>query len=160
MIFGLIDVGMKIDVPGGTGILTIYLPNPVDGNYQWFKHSPTLGWIVFDRDVVSGGGGDGAEFNAARDQITIYITDNGPYDDDPTPGVIRDPSGVGTAVAGADSTGGEDGGGGGCFISTASGGSSPVHVQGASDGNRAFGWIIVSMLTGVVVDFCGRWRRR
>jgi uncharacterized repeat protein (TIGR02543 family) len=160
MIFGLIDVGMKIDVPGGTGILTIYLPNPVDGNYQWFKHSPTLGWIVFDRDVVSGGGGDGAEFNAARDQITIYITDNGPYDDDPTPGVIRDPSGVGTAAAGADSTGGEDGGGGGCFISTASGGSSPVHVQGASDGNRAFGWIIVSMLTGVVVDFCGRWRRR
>ena len=39
----------------------------------------------------------GARFNATRDVATISIVDNGRGDDDPTPGIIRDPGGLGPA---------------------------------------------------------------
>ena len=39
----------------------------------------------------------GASFNATRDVVTISIADNGRGDDDPTPGIIRDPGGLGPA---------------------------------------------------------------
>ena len=39
----------------------------------------------------------GASFNATRDVVTVSIVDNGRGDDDPTPGIIRDPGGLGPA---------------------------------------------------------------
>lgn len=120
MLYGLVDLRATADAPGGTVAVTITLPDAAPAGYKWFKYSQTDGWFDFSRDVISGGAGDGAEFNADRTQVTIYITDNGAYDDDPTDGVIRDPSGLG--VASGDGGGGATpattgGSSGSCFIS-------------------------------------------
>jgi hypothetical protein len=97
----------------------VSLPNPASEEYKWYKYSSTEGWIDFSREVISGGVGDGAEFNDDRTQVILYITDNGQYDDDQADGIIKDPSGLGSSPAPATSDGDGGGGGGGCFIETA-----------------------------------------
>jgi len=74
-------------------------------------------WIDFDRNVISNGDGDGAVFNIDRTEVTVYITDNGQYDDDPTDMIISDPSGLGFLT----SSNGSSSSGGGCFIRAAYG---------------------------------------
>ena len=117
LIYGLMEMEIEADEPGGSVTVTIDLPNPAPADYKWYKYSSTHGWIDFSREVISGGLGDGAELNADRTQVTFYITDNGQYDDDPRDGFIKDPSGLGIVSATTSSGGG--GGGGGCFIDTA-----------------------------------------
>ena len=131
LIYGLIDIEINVTNPGDTSIVTIYLSEPAPAGYKWYKYSSTIGWVDFSRDVISGGLGDGAEFNGTRTEVTLYITDNGDYDDDPTDGIIKDPSGLGIAPTTPEptpppsppsgSSGG--GGGGGCFVATAAYGS-------------------------------------
>jgi hypothetical protein len=131
LIYGLIDIEINVTNPGDTSIVTIYLSEPAPAGYKWYKYSSTIGWVDFSRDVISGGLGDGAEFNSTRTEVTLYITDNGDYDDDPTDGIIKDPSGLGIAPTTPEptpppsppsgSSGG--GGGGGCFVATAAYGS-------------------------------------
>ena len=134
LIYGLIDMQIKADNVGGTVTLTYYLPSPAPDEYYWYKYSASTGWFDFMRDIISGGTGDGTEFNGDRTEVTLYITDNDPYDDDPTGGTINDPSGLGTAASTPETTpspqsddtgdtGGGGGGGGGCFIATAAYGS-------------------------------------
>ena len=85
---------------------------------------------------MSGGTGDGAEFNSDRTEVYLYITDNGDYDDDKLPGIIRDPSGLGhPAGAGkgeeGDGTAGSGKGDNGeCFINASAyrGSSMPVYL--------------------------------
>jgi len=119
LIYGLIELEIEAARPDGIVIVTIGLPNPAPEGYKWYKYSSTEGWIDFSRAVISGGVGDGAEFNDDRTQVILYITDNGQYDDDPADGIIRDPSGLGSSPAPATSDGDGGGGGGFCFIGTA-----------------------------------------
>ncbi|MGD8774061.1 MAG: hypothetical protein PVF44_02005 [Syntrophobacterales bacterium] len=122
--YGMIEMAIEVAGVGDTAVVTVIFPDPAPADYHWYKYSATEGWIPFDRDEVSGGVGDGAEFNPARTQVTLYITDNGPYDDDPTDGFIRDPSGLGkTPVSNSPAAASGGGGGGGCFIATAALGS-------------------------------------
>jgi hypothetical protein len=85
-----------VHAPGATAAFSIRLPDPLPEGYQWFMHTPDLGWIDFSCERISNGTGDGARMSADRSEITVYITDNGPYDDDPAEGVVVDPSGPGT----------------------------------------------------------------
>ncbi|MBW2593876.1 MAG: PKD domain-containing protein, partial [Deltaproteobacteria bacterium] len=112
--YGLLEMEMEVVNAGDQAILTIYLPNAAPVDYKWYKYTSAGEWIDFDRNVISSGAGDGAEFNINRTEVSVYITDNGPYDDDPTDMVIRDPSGLGFLT----SNNGSSSSGGGCFIST------------------------------------------
>jgi hypothetical protein len=122
LICGLISFELRVDA-GGTAVVTIYLPEPAPAGYKWYKYNDTDGWFDFGRDTISAGAGDGAEFNDDRTQVTLYITDNDDYDDNGTPGIISDPSGLGQPVSTGNqgdenSTGVGGSGDGGCFIGT------------------------------------------
>jgi hypothetical protein len=126
LIYDLIEAEIDISGTGGNvAVFTITLPNAAPPGYKWFKFTKDNEWVDFSRDVISNGTGDGAEFDASRTVVTLYITDNSKYDDDPDVGVVKDPSGLGTAAAvpvpSQPSSGGSSGGGGGggCFIGTA-----------------------------------------
>jgi hypothetical protein len=118
--YAMIEMAVQVAAPGDTGVVAITFPTPVPAGYNWYKYTSAHGWILFDRSPISGGLGDGAEFNSDRTQVTVYITDNGPYDDDPADGMILDPSGLGkTPVLYSPNTSSPIiGGGGGCFITT------------------------------------------
>ena len=111
---------LKVNDPANPSI-TIYFPSPVPVDYKWYKYTAAKGWFDFDRNLISGGTGEGAVFSNDRTHVTIYINDNSEYDDEPTAGIIRDPGGVGSGTTtssslsvGSNSFSGS--GGGGCFI--------------------------------------------
>jgi hypothetical protein len=83
--YGLIDFGVRV-VPGSRVQVSFTLPSPAPADLTWWKYSNAGGWMEY-----------GARFNATRDVVTISIADNGRGDDDPTPGIIRDPGGLGPA---------------------------------------------------------------
>ena len=111
--FGLINIKLKPDTPGGEARVTIYFSHPVPEGYQWYKYSSNRGWTDYSAHAV---------FNVDRDEITLTLIDGGQGDDDGVAnGVIVDPSGLG--VSGSTGgplavSGGEFGAGGGCFIGT------------------------------------------
>jgi len=115
--YGLIEMKIEVINAGDQAIITIYLPKVAPADYKWYKYTSNGEWIDFDRNVISNGGGDGAVFNTDRTEVTLYITDNGQYDDDPAVMIIRDPSGLGLPAASSGS-GSSSSGGGGCFIGT------------------------------------------
>jgi hypothetical protein len=114
--FGLLDIKVKADTPGGTATVVVYLPQPAPEGYRWYKYSSTNGWTDFSTWAV---------FSPTRDQVTLTLTDGGAGDDDGLRnGVIADPSGLGTSPSTpAFSVAGNEwgGGGSGCFIGTTSG---------------------------------------
>ena len=114
--YGLIEMELSVLV-GKTALVMIDLVEPALEQYKWWKLSPT-GWIDFTRGA---GMEDGAEFDADRKQVTLYLSDNGPHDDDPTVGIIKDPSGLGVTASnnGTSSSSSNGGAGGGCFLATA-----------------------------------------
>lgn len=123
--YGLVEFELKVNDPANTSI-TIYFPSPVPAHYKWYKYTAAKGWFDFDRNLISGGTGEGAVFSNDRTRVTIYIDDNSEYDDDPAAGIIRDPGGVGSGTTtssslsvGSNSFGGS--GGGGCFIQSTTG---------------------------------------
>ncbi|UCH21317.1 MAG: hypothetical protein JSU83_22930 [Deltaproteobacteria bacterium] len=124
--YGMMEMEVEVANAGDDAVIIITLPNPAPADYEWYKYTVTDGWLPFGRNQISGGSGEGAEFSADRTQVTLYITDNGVYDDDPTDRNVRDPSGL--ALAPAPPIGGGDGGGSGCFIATAAFGS-PMESQ-------------------------------
>jgi hypothetical protein len=95
--YGLLDMAMEVD-QGETARFILYLPQAAPQGSVWMKYHPQQGWVDFDRNTLSRGFGDGAVFNAARDQVFLYVTDNGPWDTDPRAGVVRDPSGLALPV--------------------------------------------------------------
>ncbi len=117
--YGLLSVDIKTSQPGATAAVSIYLPEPAPSGYAWFKYTYEDGWFNFDRNLISNGEGDGAVFNTERTVITLYITDNGPYDDDDTLLLIKDPSGLGSLTAGSGTTA-ENSDDGTCFIGSIS----------------------------------------
>jgi hypothetical protein len=113
MLFGLIDMEIKVASPGDTTTVTIFLPTPVPPEHKWYKYTASRGWTDYSGY---------AAFNENRDQVTLTLTDGGAGDDDGVVnGVIVDPSGPGVAPLSSSSstTSGDWGGGGGCFITAA-----------------------------------------
>ena len=122
-LYPLIEMTVEVAGAGDTGVVRVVFPSPVPADYNWYKYTNGDSWILFDRNSLSDGAGDGAEFNADRTQITVYITDNGSYDDDPANGIIFDPSGLGKKTVFSPIppfSGSSSGGGGGCFIAVVS----------------------------------------
>ncbi|MGD8493147.1 MAG: CAP domain-containing protein [Desulfobacterales bacterium] len=108
MIYGLMDIKVKVDIPGSSTTVTVLLPEPVPQGYKWYKYSPSQGWYDYSANVT---------FNGDRTQLSITLVDGGTGDDDGEQnGIIDDPSGLGAAPAGSVSSDG--GGAGGCFIDT------------------------------------------
>lgn len=122
MLYGVVDFDLKV-VDAANSYVTFHFPQAVPAGYKWYKYTAARGWFDFDRDLISGGSGQGAAFSPDRTQVTIYIDDNSEYDDNPISGTIRDPGGLATGVAasssaartapGANSFGGSSGG---CFM--------------------------------------------
>ena len=107
LIFGLMDIQIKVAKPGDTALVTYYLPEPVSVEFVWFKWNESRGWVDYSLH---------SQFNAPRDRVTITLTDGGTGDDDELANAnIVDPAGLGTPtlVSSSDSGGGS---GGGCFI--------------------------------------------
>jgi len=114
LIYGLIDFKIKVDTPGSTAIITIFLPEPMPQDYKWYKYDQNQGWIDYSANV---------SLNSARDQLSLTLVDGGTGDDDEEQnGIIRDPSGLGIAASnsGSTNTSSMSGGGSsaGCFIET------------------------------------------
>jgi len=116
MIYGLMDFKIKVDPPGSSTTLTIFLPEPMPQGYKWYKYSQSQGWYDYSSNV---------SLNGDRTRLILTLVDGGTGDDDGQQnGIIEDPSGIGIAGSAtvSDSTvssGG--GGGGGCFIGTLGG---------------------------------------
>ena len=122
VMYGFIDFELKVNDPASTSV-TIYLPSPAPAGYKWYKYTDARGWFDFNRDLISNGSGDGAVFNADRTQVTIHITDNGEFDDDPSPNIISDPGGLASGLSSFVSVGSNSFGSssGGCFINASNG---------------------------------------
>jgi hypothetical protein len=131
LMYGLLDLKVKTDVPGGTATVVIHLANPVPDGYKWYKYNEvTRKWIDYTTTDVNDT--KGAVFNAARDQVTLTLVDNGPGDDDGVQnGIIADPSGVGASSSSIPAAGSNDFGGSssGCFITTAGVGSQGLPLE-------------------------------
>ena len=92
--YGFISVGITQITE--TAMFTVTLPAAAPPGAKWYKCSDqTNGCIDFSRSVISGGTGDGAVLSPDRKSVTVFITDNSIYDDDPATGSITDPSGLG-----------------------------------------------------------------
>ncbi|WP_313312506.1 fibronectin type III domain-containing protein [Pulveribacter sp.] len=82
---GLVDFALT-----GCSQVQVVLTYPAiaPGSRYW-KRNAANAWAPFDDAVVNEGAGT----------VTLSFTDNGPGDDDPTPGRIADPGGVGLLMA-------------------------------------------------------------
>ncbi len=114
LIYGLMDFKIKVDIPGSSTTLTIFLPEPMPQGYKWYKYSQSQGWYDYSSNV---------SFNGDRTRLSLTLVDGGTGDDDGQQnGIIVDPSGPGTAgsaaVSGSTQSNSGGGGGGGCFIGT------------------------------------------
>lgn len=111
LMYGLVDMQFKVNNPGDTAIVTVFLPAPAPAGYKWFKYNTQRGWYDYSEFAV---------FNADRTQVTLKLTDGSMGDDDGVAnGIIRDPGGLGTGDAPPASSAKS----GGCFIATAAYGS-------------------------------------
>jgi hypothetical protein len=127
LILGLIEMELLVDQPQHTAVVSIYFPRAISMDHTWYKYSAALGWVDFSREKISSGAGDGAVFNDDRTRVTLYITDNGQYDDDTRLMVLKDPSGVGLVSTSSfqrpsssrPTSGFKLSGKGGCFIGAA-----------------------------------------
>jgi hypothetical protein len=132
--YGLIDMDVKASNPGGSVILTVYLPEGASEDAVWYNYNDATGWQDYSRN---------SDFNAARDQVTLVLTDGGAGDNDrQVNSMILDPSGLGFSSLASDddpvaST--SDGGSGGCFIGTA--GTKTVSTHG-----YPAGWILMVLV--------------
>jgi hypothetical protein len=126
MLYGLVDFDLKV-IDAANSYIVFHFPQAIPPGYKWYKFTAARGWFDFDRDLISGGTGEGAVFSPDRTQVTIYIDDNSEYDDNPTTGIINDPGGLATGVAVSASTSGSTpgsnsfgAGGSGCFMDSLS----------------------------------------
>jgi len=109
LIYGLINIKIKVNNPGDTAFATFYLPEAAPPGYNWYKYTRT-GWVDFSAHTSQ---------NAENDQITLALTDGGTGDDDEKEdSMIIDPSGLGNIVTAIPSgaNGPDSGSSSGCFI--------------------------------------------
>ncbi|MBW2593581.1 MAG: hypothetical protein JRE58_11410, partial [Deltaproteobacteria bacterium] len=136
--YGLIDMDVRALSPGGSVVLTVYLPDGASEDTIWYNYSDATGWQDYSSN---------SDFNETRDQVTIVLTDGGSGDNDrQVNSMILDPSGLGSislepAADPVDSTSdGSGGGGGGCFIGAAAG------TGAASIPGYPACWILISLV--------------
>ena len=103
MLYGVLDFDLKVN-DAANSYITFHFPEPVPADYKWYKYTDAKGWFNFDRDLISGGTGEGAVFSADRTQVTIYLDDNSEYDANPLTGIIRDPGTLATGITASNST--------------------------------------------------------
>jgi hypothetical protein len=84
--YGVLDFTLTGCSAGGSATLMFSYSSSIEG-YAFWKHIQGE-WMTMPSVVMAG--------NTA----TVTIEDNGPYDADSSPGVIRDPSGPGTVPGG------------------------------------------------------------
>jgi phospholipase/lecithinase/hemolysin len=113
-VYGLFDFTITLENNDTYAEFTVYLPSVASSNAKWYK-ATSEGWIDFDQEKINDPNNDGAVFSENRKTVTIHITDNGPYDDDDSIGVIRDPSGLGSNESDPDSESNSESSSG-CFI--------------------------------------------
>ncbi|GBC59659.1 hypothetical protein DENIS_0600 [Desulfonema ishimotonii] len=111
LLYGLFDMGIKVENPGDTVSVTVYLQKSAGEEDKWFKYSEGSGWQDYSAHAI---------FNADRTRIILTLTDGGIGDDGPEDGMITDPSGLGSGSGGSSSGGGDGDDGGSCFIDTVS----------------------------------------
>lgn len=84
-IYGLVDAEVNLASPGGTLVVTFFLPSRAPDGYLWYGHTESNGWFSFGNDAV---------FNEERDQVRITLTEGGFGDASSQDGVIRLRSGL------------------------------------------------------------------
>ncbi len=120
--YGLLNLNLQLTSIGGTARIEIYLPEPPDTQYRWFKYDPVNGWYEYPVFIEGG-------------KYILEITDGGFGDADGIAnGIIVDPIGMSSAgietsnvVNDSFSVGSNGSGGGGCFILATSRGDVAIH---------------------------------
>ncbi len=91
--YGLLDLAIRTDAPGGTVQVTVHLPEPAPADYRWYRYNALDGWGEYS---------DHAVFQGGRDRVTLTFADGGIGDDDGNAGPngeIRSLSGLGVIVS-------------------------------------------------------------
>ena len=113
LVTDLIHYKIRVDHPGDSAQITIYLSEPAPEDSEWYDYNLIDGWQEMN-----------VTFNADRTSLTFTLTDGGVGDADGVAnGKIVDPSGLGIISGGSgtgslSSAGAEGTSGGGCFINT------------------------------------------
>jgi len=76
LIYGLIDMEIKVNNPGDTAIAIIHLPDAVPDEYRWFKYNDTKGWYDYSIHTHF--------FYGDKTSIFIHFVDGEAGDDDGT----------------------------------------------------------------------------
>ncbi len=106
--FGLVNFRIKVDEPGQTVFVTVYLSEPAPEGARWFKYDDADGWNDYSSL---------AAFSSDRKSVELVLTDGGIGDTDGVEnGVIVDPGGVGILADGQNT--GSSSSGGSCFINS------------------------------------------
>jgi hypothetical protein len=127
--YGLIDMDVKASNPGGSVVLDVYLPEGAPEDAVWYNYSDATGWEDYSSN---------SDFNEARDQVTLVLTDGGVGDNDRQANAMILFGSQASAADPAESTSG-GGSSGGCFIGTA--GTETVSAPG-----YPAGWILMALV--------------
>ena len=112
ILYGLLDVSVRVSEPGGFVALTFHLAEPAPEGFVWVGHDEEPGWTDFSSHAV---------FNASRDRVTVTLEDGGDCDEDGAAnGVIKKRLALGRLVSpdGLEELPAEESGGSGgrCFL--------------------------------------------
>jgi hypothetical protein len=89
MPLGLCTIGLTVDYPGDTAMVTVYFSEAAPAGAKWYLYDSTKGWMDYSRL---------ARFGADRKSVSIRLKDWGYGDNDGIAnGVIVDPGGFGLA---------------------------------------------------------------
>jgi len=122
MPYDAISFKIRVENAGDTARIIAYLSGEAPSGARWYKYDVVNGWQDYS---------DHATLSEDRKFFTLEFKDGGFGDGDGTEnGVIVDPSGLGTVNSSSAVTTSAEGGAGGCFIATATYGSSiEPHVK-------------------------------
>jgi hypothetical protein len=151
MPFGLIHFKILVNEAGAEAVVKVHLSEPVPADSKWYKFDPIADtWLDYSEYAVLSSDGK---------SVMLTIIDGGFGDLDGTAnGIIIDPSGIATSLAGdssgdeiLDSAGEILNSGGSCFITTAAhrpAGLQPLNFS--ADGRRPQ-WVILILLLGSLI---------
>ena len=151
----LIDMQIKVPMPGDETTITVYLENPAPEDLTLYYYSRIDNcWSDYS---------DSAEFNAARDQVKITLEDGGIGDDDGVEnGIIVDPfafalSSDSSTVSSSENK--DDDINYGCFIGTSSDGTFVNTVKVSKKQNAILAILLCWVVFGTRFSDWGRTRK-
>ncbi|WP_207690880.1 PKD domain-containing protein [Desulfonema limicola] len=90
LIYGLINMEIRLDKPAASAVVTVYFPEPAPEDALWYSYSKQKGWIDY---------GSNAVFSLDRKQVQLTLTDGAVGDEEDISaginGKIRNTSGLG-----------------------------------------------------------------